>query len=158
MACGPALAPRPFFSLTAPPSPCLGHACRRLDVHACLFLQAGNRRRLLLSLPHDPPSLNGVNGRHWWPFTAVPPRLTLSLYKIPPSSILSPYPSSLSLSCSPLSPLLVVRRHRSSSSPPIPGHSTEPPAPPLPGRVPSLLADSPTREQKLKVEEAHFSF
>jgi hypothetical protein len=116
MAYGPALAPRPFFSLEAPPPPCLGHErtcfARRRCAHP--FLQAGNRRRLLLSLPHDPPSLNGVNGRHRWPLTAIPPRLALSspvsLYKSPSSSLLSPYPSSLSLSLtlSSLSPLLAV--------------------------------------------------
>jgi hypothetical protein len=147
---------------------------------------APRRPRLLVSQPPEtarpfpslPPPLPSLNAELWPPLMAdrlsLPSAFPLSLYKSL-SSLLSPYPSSLHRcraepsfvgappSIAPEPPRRTVRARPivltpAGPSAPVLGHSTEPPALPLPGRAPPLLADPPAREHNLKVEEAHFPF
>jgi hypothetical protein len=142
-----------------------------------LFVARARNRRPSLSLPHV-LSLNGINGRHWWPLMAMagrsPPAslpLLLSLYKSPSPSF-SPSPRTLSHALFSAGarhrarPSFAVRRSfavepRRPSSPSAPVSKSQPrspcssPARPSPS-PPSIFIS--TREQKLKVEEAHFAF
>ena len=133
-----------------------------------------------LSLPHF-PLLQAGNGRvisccHWWrswPTIYLSPRSALplipSLYKTHPSSHLSPYPSSLPHSSRSLSltetptawalpsaparcrALLSTPRPASDALVPYPTETTR-------ALLPCSPSSIPTREQELKVEEAHFAF